>query len=88
MPDLDASQLMFSAGTDGDWTTKPSEVDAALDELANRINTIEPDAAFTDNRVLRADDTGGKYQDSLIEIDDGSRLATHIERVDRHCLID
>lgn len=36
MPDLDASQLMFSPRTVADWTTKPTEADAALDELADR----------------------------------------------------
>ena len=36
MPDLDASQLMFSPRTVADWTTDPTEADAALDELADR----------------------------------------------------
>ena len=45
----DASQLTFSAADDGDWATAPGEVDAALDELADRAFAIE---RFWDGAVI------------------------------------
>ena len=32
----------FTPTTGGDWTTSPSTIQEALDELASRVKTLEP----------------------------------------------
>ena len=53
-----------------------------IDSVIRRFVTSMP------TRLPVAEGSEVIFNSVLIEIDDGSRLATHIERVDRHCLID
>lgn len=51
----DASQTTYSPSDPSKWTTGPSEVDAALDELGDRAPSAI--TAWTDNAILRGDGT-------------------------------
>ena len=70
----DASQLTFSAADDGDWATAPGEVDAALDELAQRVtDAAHVSHTITDNAIMRGDGTTA-VQGSGVLIDDSDNI--------------
>jgi hypothetical protein len=69
---MDASQVTYGAVDLSDWVGDPTEVSAALDELASRAPSAL--TAWSDNAVLRGDGTTG-IQGSSVTIDDSGHLA-------------
>lgn len=68
---MDASKVTYAPEDVSKWSTKPTEVDAALDALAESGLVS---GAWTDNAVLRGDGTTA-IQGSSVTIDDSGNLA-------------